>query len=152
MKHFYTSKSLLKFSFLFLLILSVFSLTTSCKNDDDEEGFTDHLVRFEVVGTRGGAAGSTAKIQLKTIVTQVGTSQNTTFVPTTTPDLEYWTTQEVFVNSSQAQLNLDANAICPNADSKLTVNIYVDGEVAATNTVTGSGNQSVSVDFSFLEL
>lgn len=151
MKHFYTSKSLLKFSFLFLLVLSVFSLTTSCKNDDDDEGFTDHLVRFEVVGVRGGAVGSTAKVQLKTIVTQVGTSQNTMFDPVK-PDVETWSSQEMFVNSSQAQLNLDANAICPNGDSKLTVNIYVDGEVAATNTVIGSGNKTVSVDFSFLEL
>lgn len=151
MKHFYTSKSLLKFSFLFLFVLSVFSLTTSCKNDDDDEVFTDHLVQFKVASVKGGAPAGTEKVLLKTIVTQVGTAQNTFFVPQT-PGLQSWSSEEFFVNSSQAQLNLDANATLPNGDSELSVTILVDGEVAVTKKVVGSGTQSVSVDFSFLEL
>jgi len=151
MKHFYTSKSLLKFSFLFLFVLSVFSLTTSCKDDDDEMEFTDHLVRFEVKGVKGGAPAGTELVVLKTVVTQVGTVQKTLFDPVQ-PGVLTWSSEESFVNSSQAQLNLDANAILPNGDSQLIVTIYVDGEVAVTKKVTGSGTQSVSVDFSFLEL
>ncbi|KQS91826.1 hypothetical protein [Chryseobacterium sp. Leaf394] len=151
MKHFYTSKSLLKFSFLFLFVLSVFSLTTSCKNDDDDEEFTDHLVQFQVRGVKGGAPAGTEKVVIKTIVTQVGTVQDTKFDPVQ-PGVLNWASEEFFVNSSQAQLNLDANAILPNGDSELIVTIMVDGEVAVTKKVVGSGTQSVSVDFSFLEL
>lgn len=151
MKHFYTSKSLLKFSFLFLFVLSVFSLTTSCKDDDDDEVFTDHLVQFQVKSVKGGAPAGTEKVELKTIVTQIGTVQNTFFVPAT-PGMQNWSSEEFFVNSSQAQLNLDANALLPNGDSELSVTILVDGEVAVTKKVVGSGTQSVSVDFSFLEL
>ncbi|KQT20565.1 hypothetical protein ASG31_17510 [Chryseobacterium sp. Leaf404] len=150
MKHFYTSKSLLKFSFLFLFVLSVFSLSTSCKEDDEEE-FTDHLVQFQVKGLKGGAPAGTEKVVIKTIVTQVGTSQDTKFDPVQ-PGVLSWQSEEFFVNSSQAQLNLDANAILPNSDSELSVTILVDGEVAVTKKVVGSGNKNVSVDFSFLEL
>ncbi|WP_407402910.1 hypothetical protein [Chryseobacterium sp.] len=143
MKKFYKSKSLLKLSFLFAILFSVVSVLNSCK-DDEEDEFTDHLVRFEVKATTG--------VELKTIVTQVGTAQNTMYNTAVTPYVAPWSSDEFFVNSSQSQLNLDANAQMPNSDSELTVTIYVDGEVAKTKTVIGSGIKSVSLDFSFLEL
>lgn len=143
MKKFYKSKSLLKLSFLFAILFSVVSVMNSCK-DDEEEEFTDHLVKFEVKATTG--------VELMTIVTQVGTSQNTMYNTAATPYTAPWSSDEFFVNSSQSQLNLDANAQMPNSDSELTITIYVDGEVAKTKTVTGSGIKSVSLDFSFLEL
>lgn len=147
MKQFYKSKSLLRLSFLFIVLFSVFSITTSCK-DDDEDEFTDHLVQFEAKIVNGGTIPPPPMSVFKTIVTQVGTTSNTIYDATGT----VWTSGEFFVNSSQAQLNLAANAELVNSDSKLTVTIWIDGEIAKTATVTGNGTKSVSVVHSFLEL
>ncbi|MBW7676738.1 hypothetical protein [Chryseobacterium chendengshani] len=145
MKQIYKSKSLLKLSFLFAVLFSVVSVMNSCKDDDDEDEFIDHLVQFEVKAVKGTGPGTPA---IKTIVTQVGTSQNTIFDPAGVT----WSSGEFFVNSSQSQLNLDANAVLPNADSQLIVTLYIDGEVAKSDTATGSGTQDASIDHSFLEL
>lgn len=149
MKQFYKSKSLLRLSFLFIVLFSVISVVNSCKDDDDEE-FTDHIVQFEAKIVNGGPSTPppTTFSEFKTIVTQVGTSSNTIFDPAGFT----WTSGEFFVNSSQSQLNLAANAELLHADSKLTVTIWIDGEIAETKTVEGSGTKSVSVAHSFLEL
>ncbi|WP_299183925.1 hypothetical protein [uncultured Chryseobacterium sp.] len=149
MKQFYKSKSLLRLSFLFLVVFSVFSFSTSCKDDDDDE-YTDHLVQFEAIIFNGGPATPppTDFSAFKTIVTQVGTVSQTIY---DAPGF-VWATDEFFVNSSQSQLNLAANAELLHADSKLTVVIWIDGEVAKTATVEGNGTKSVSVAHSFLEL
>lgn len=143
MKQFYKAKSLLKLSFLFVALFSVMSLMNSCK-DDDEKEFTDHIVQFEVVGTE--------YVVIKAIVTQVGTSQNQIFGTDAQPIPREWKSEEFFVNSSQSQINLDANAVLPNPDSELTVNLWVDGELVKTKKVVGSGTKSASIDYSFLEL
>jgi hypothetical protein len=144
MKQIYKSKKLHRLSFLVVALFSVVSFMNSCK-DDEEDEFQDHLVQFEVKATKGTGSGDPV---LKTIVTQVGVSQNTTFDP---PGIS-WKSDEFFVNSSQSQLNLDANAVLPNADSQLIVTLYVDGVVAKSDTATGSGIQDASIDYSFLEL
>lgn len=144
MKQFYKSSNLRRLSWVFILFLSVLTLTTSCKEEREEE-FRDYLVKFEAKMIKGtGSVDS----NFKTVVTQVGTVQNTIFNPTGYT----WASDEFFVNSSQSQLNLDANAMLGNADAKLIVTIYVDGEVAKTAEVKGSGLKSASVDFSFLDL
>ena len=122
MKQIYKSKSLHRLSFLVVALFSVLSVTNSCKEDDEEE-FPDHLVKFEAKLVKGTG---TALPAFKTIVTQVGVSQNTTFDSPGT----IWASDEFFVNSSQSQLNLDANAVLPNPDSQLIVTLYIDGEVA----------------------
>ncbi|MBB4805868.1 hypothetical protein HNP38_001140 [Chryseobacterium defluvii] len=149
MKQFYKSKSLLRLSFLFIVLFSAFSLVSSCKDDDDEE-YTDHIVQFEAKIVNGGPSTPppTTFSKFKTVVTQVGTVSQTYFDPAGFT----WSSGEFFVNSSQAQLNLAANAELLHADSKLTINIWVDGEIAKTVTVTGSGTKSVSLAHSFLEL
>ncbi|GAA5098068.1 hypothetical protein GCM10023210_33830 [Chryseobacterium ginsengisoli] len=146
MKQFYKSKSLLRLSFLFAVLFSVISVLNSCKKDDDDE-FTDHIIQFEAKINNGTGTGTGA---FKAVVTQIGTAQATTFNPTTFT----WTSGEQFVSSSQSQLNFAANAVLPNTDSKLTVNIWVDGEIAKTMTVVGNGANVVSaaVAYSFLEL
>lgn len=145
MNKFYKSKSLLRLSFLLVALFSVISVANSCKDDDDDDEFTDHLVRFEakIVKGTGTDTGS-----FKTIITQVGTSQNTMFDSPGT----LWTSDEFFVNSSQSQLNLDANAVLLNPDSELIVTLYVDGEVAESDTTVGVGTKHASIDHSFLEL
>lgn len=149
MKQFYKSKSLLKLSLLFIVLFSVISVVNSCKKDDDVNEFTDHIVQFESKIVYGGTTPPTAPIKIfKTIVTQVGTNQSTIF---DTQGLT-WTGGEAFINSSQSQLNLAANADLPNTDSKLTVTIWIDGEVAKTATVVGKGVKNVAVAYSFLEL
>lgn len=140
MKQFYKSKSLLRLSFLFVLLFSVITVVNSCKKDDDDEEFTDHVVQFEVKTTTGGV--------IKAIVTQVGTSKTDIFDPTGTT----WTSGEFFVNSSQAQLNLDAKADLPDADSELVVNLWIDGEIVRTQKKKGAGPLVASIDYSFLEL
>ncbi|WEK69822.1 MAG: hypothetical protein P0Y62_18700 [Candidatus Chryseobacterium colombiense] len=148
MKQFYKSKNLLKLSFLFAVLFSVTVVVNSCKKDDDD-GYVDHVVQFETKITPGGTTPPTAPIHIfKTIVTQVGTNQQTLY------DTEglTWSSGEFFVNSSQSQLNFAANANLPNPDSKLTVTIWIDGEVAETATVTGNGVKSAAVAHSFLEL
>lgn len=148
MKQFYKSKNLLRLSYLFAVLFSVIVVVNSCKKDDDDE-YVDHVVQFEAKIVPGGTTPPTPPIKIfKTIVTQVGTNQQTQF------DTEglVWTSGEFFVNSSQSQLNLAANADLPNADSKLTVTIWIDGEIAETATVTGNGIKSASVAHSFLEL
>ncbi len=142
MKQFYNSKSLLRLSFLFVLLFSVITVVSSCKKDDDDD-FQDHVVQFEVKTTAGGV--------IKSVVTQVGTTQNTIFNTPQTPLTSPWTSGEFFVNSSQAQLNLDANAILPEDDSELTINLWIDGEVARTVTKKGKGELVASIDYSFLE-
>ncbi|SIQ96891.1 hypothetical protein SAMN05880574_1415 [Chryseobacterium sp. RU37D] len=144
MKQFYKAKNLLKLSFLFVVLFSIISVANSCKNDDKDE-YKDHIIRFEAKIVNGTGSGTGT---FKTVVTQIGTAQTTTFNPTGTS----WASEEKFVSSSQSQLNLAANAVLPNADSKLIVNIWVDGEVAKTDTATGSGEKSVAVAHSFLEL
>ena len=142
MKQFYKGKSLFKLSFLLVALFSVISVMNSCKNDDDE-GFTDHIVKFEVEGTTG--------VVVKAIVTQVGTSHNTIFGTDAAPIALPWRSQEFFVNSSQSQINLDANAVLPNANSELKINLWVDGEIVKTSKAIGSGTKSVSIDYSFLQ-
>ncbi|WP_228377610.1 MULTISPECIES: hypothetical protein [Chryseobacterium] len=115
----------------------------SCKKDDDEE-FQDHLVQFEVKTSAGGV--------IKTIVTQVGTSQNTMYNTLQTPLNSPWTSGEFFVNSSQAQLNLDANAELPDTDSELIINLWIDGSIVKTDKKVGKGTLVASIDYSFLEL
>ena len=144
MKQIYKSKKIHRLSFLVVALFSVVSVMNSCKEDDEDE-FQDYLVQFEVKAVKGTGSGDPV---LKTIVTQVGVSQNTTFNP---PGIT-WKSDEFFVNSSQSQLNLDANALLPNADSKLIVTLYVDGVVAKSDTAMGSGTKDASIDYSFLEL
>ncbi|MXS70812.1 hypothetical protein [Chryseobacterium binzhouense] len=148
MKKFYKSKNLLRLSFLAVLLLSVVTVFNSCK-DDDEDQFQDHLVQFEAKIVPGGTTPPTPPIELfKTVVTQVGTKQETIFAPKGLT----WTSGDFFVNSSQSQLNFSANATLLHPDATLTVTIYVDGEVAKTATVTGTGEKSAAVAHSFLEL
>jgi len=144
MKQIYKSKSLHRLSLMVVALFSVVSVMNSCK-DDDEEEFQDHLVQFEAKLVKGTG---TAVPVFKTIVTQVGVSQNTNF---DTPGL-VWASDEFFVNSSQSQLNLDANALLTNADSQLIVTLYIDGQVAKSDTATGVGTKDASIDYSFLEL
>lgn len=143
MKQFYKAKSLFKLSFLLVALFSVISIMNSCKKDDDNE-FTDHVVQFEVTGT--------TNVVVKAIVTQVGTNQNTTFGTDALPIPLPWRSPEFFVNSSQSQINLDANAVLPNANSEFVINLWIDGEIVKTQKATGSGTKSVSIDYSFLNL
>lgn len=150
MKQFYKSKSLLKLSFLFLLLLSIVSVANSCK-DDDEDEFQDHLVQFEAKIVNGGPnppPTTPVNSVFKTIFTQVGTQTDNIFNPAGFT----WSSGEFFVNSSEAQLNFAANAELMHSDSKLIVNIWVDGEVAKTDTIVGNGPKSLSLSHSFLEL
>lgn len=143
MKQFYNSKSLLRLSFLFVLLFSAITVVNSCKKDDDDEEFQDHMVQFEVKTSAGG--------EIISVVTQVGTAQNTIYNTPLTPLTSPWTSGEFFVNSSQAQLNLDANADMPDPDSELTINLWIDGEIARTVTKKGKGVLVASIDYSFLE-
>ncbi len=149
MKQFYKSKSLLRLSFLFAVLFSVIFVVNSCKKDDDN-GYTDHIIKFEAkINTNGPPPTSTPVLGVfKTVVTQIGTGQSTTFNPTGTT----WSSGDMYVSSSQAQLNLAANATLPYSDSELIVTIYVDGEVAKTQKVVGTGDKSAAVFYSFLEL
>lgn len=147
MKQFYKSKNLLRLSFLATILFSTATVFNSCK-DDDEDEFQDHLVQFEAKIVNGGTATTPPISTFKTIITQVGTKQEQLF---DSPGL-LWTSGEFFVNSSQSQLNFAANANLLNADSKLIVSIYIDGEVAETDTIEGSGTKHVAVAHSFLEL
>ncbi|MGI9652069.1 hypothetical protein [Chryseobacterium sp. RLHN22] len=147
MKQFYKSKNLLRLSFLAVILLSVASVFNSCK-DDEEDEFQDHLVQFEAKIINGGTAPTPPVSTFKTIVSQVGIKQETLY---DSPGL-IWTSGEFFVNSSQSQLNLAANANLLNSDSKLIVSIYIDGEIAETDTIEGSGTKEVAVAHSFLEL
>ncbi|MCD0455022.1 hypothetical protein LPB85_06125 [Chryseobacterium sp. LC2016-27] len=147
MKQFYKSKNLLRLSFLATILFSTATVFNSCK-DDDEDEFQDHLVQFEAKIVNGGTAPTPPVSTFKTIITQVGTKQEQLF---DSPGL-LWTSGEFFVNSSQSQLNFAANANLLNADSKLIVSIYIDGEVAETDTIEGSGTKHVAVAHSFLEL
>ena len=147
MKQFYKSKNLLRLSFLATILFSTATVFNSCK-DDDEDEFQDHLVQFEAKIVNGGTAPTPPLSTFKTIITQVGTKQEQLFAA---PGL-LWTSGEFFVNSSQSQLNFAANANLLNADSKLIVSIYIDGEVAEIDTIEGSGTKQVAVAHSFLEL
>ena len=149
MKQFYKSKNLLRLSFLAVLLLSIASVFNSCKDDDDDKDFQDHLVQFEAIIIPGGTTAPTPPINIfKSIVTQIGTAQNQIFDH---PGLT-WSSGEFFVNSSQSQLNFDANAELPNIDSELIITLYIDGEIAKTTKAVGAGTKSVSIDYSFLEL
>ncbi|MCS4304826.1 MULTISPECIES: hypothetical protein [Chryseobacterium] len=143
MKQFYNLKSLLRLSSLFVLLFSVITVVNSCKKDEDEE-FKDHVVQFVAKTSTGGELIST--------VTQIGTAQNTTYSTDLKPLKESWSSGEVWVNSSQAQINFAANAMLPQANSEMTITLYIDGEIARTAKVTGQGDNKVAkVAFSFLE-
>ncbi|WP_160138407.1 hypothetical protein [Chryseobacterium sp. c4a] len=144
MKQFYNLKSLFRLSSLFVLLFSVITVVNSCKKDEDEE-FKDHVVQFIAKTSTGG--------QLISVVTQVGTAQNIIYDKPTAPLKESWTSGEMWVNSSQAQINFAANAVLPQDNSDLTITLLIDGEVARTMKVTGKGDNKVAkVAYSFLEL
>lgn len=143
MKQFYNLKSLLRLSSLFVLLFSVITVVNSCKKDEDEV-FKDHVVQFVAKTSTGGALIST--------VTQIGTAQNTTYSTDLKPLKESWSSGEVWVNSSQAQINFAANAVLPQDNSDMVITLYIDGEVARTAKVTGKGDNKVAkVAYSFLE-
>ncbi|BAP30405.1 uncharacterized protein CHSO_1368 [Chryseobacterium sp. StRB126] len=143
MKQFYNLKSLLRLSSLFVLLFSVITVVNSCKKDDDDE-FKDHVVQFSAKATTGS--------QLISVVTQVGTAQNTIFSTPTAELKEGWNSGDMWVNSSQAQLNFAANAMLPQENSELTITLTIDGEVVRTAKVTGKGdNKVVKFAYSFLE-
>ncbi|MGE8556723.1 MAG: hypothetical protein ACN6OB_22605 [Chryseobacterium jejuense] len=143
MKQFYNLKSLLRLSSLFVLLFSVITVVNSCKKDDDDE-FQDHVVLFSAKATTGS--------QLISVVTQVGTAQNTVFSTPTAELKEGWNSGDMWVNSSQAQLNFAANAMLPQENSELIITLMIDGEVVRTAKVTGKGdNKVVKLAYSFLE-
>ncbi|MDC8107053.1 hypothetical protein MTQ00_21430 [Chryseobacterium sp. B21-037] len=93
MKQFYKSKSLLRLSFLFIVLFSVISILNSCKKDDDDEDFKDHIVQFEVKGSTG--------VISKTIVTQVGTTVNNMYNTTLTPITLPWSSGEFLLTPAR---------------------------------------------------
>lgn len=144
MKQFYNLKSLLRLSSLFVLLFSVVTVANSCKKDDKDDEFKDHVVQFVAKTSTGGALIST--------VTQIGTAQTMTYSTDLKPLNENWSSGEVWVNSSQAQINFAANAVLPQANSEMVITLYIDGEVARTAKVTGAGDNKVAkLAYSFLE-
>ncbi|KMQ69463.1 hypothetical protein ACM39_04070 [Chryseobacterium sp. FH2] len=151
MKQFYNLKSLLRLSFLFVVLLSITSAVQSCKKDDDDDD-AQHLVQFESkIITNGPTPAPTPPVigSFNAIATQVGTAAETNYTAMGIA----WKSDEFFVNESQAQLRVAASANLPYTDSKLIVTMWIDGEIAESDTVVGKGTNIVaSVTHSFLEL
>lgn len=104
-----------------IAILSVFS---SCK-EREEDPNESLSVAFTVQATPG--------VEIKSVVTQVGTVQSTKFnVPGTT-----WSSEPQIVNTSQGAVHLASTAEGTGADSRLIVRIFVNGEQKAVDTANG---------------
>ena len=142
MNNFYTSKKLLRITFLLALLFSVTSIFNSCK--DDEEEYKDYLAQFEVKVTTG--------MTIDMVSTQVGAGTASTYFPPATTTWTIWKSDEFFVNSSQSALFLNAKAVGINADSELTVTIYIDGVPKRTKTYEGAGEHLAQINYHFLDL
>ncbi len=153
MKNLYTSKKFQRMAFLFGVVLSAGIVVSSCKNDDEEDLYKDHVVQFEVKASKG--------VYIKSINTQIGTTQNLPIYdpfpipvppPTTPPQEVVWQSDQMIVNSSQSSVNLSSNAVPLDATSTLITNIYVDGVLKKTDT-SKTGNPRVSqLHYSFVGL
>jgi hypothetical protein len=96
MKQFYNSKSLLRLSFYSFYYFLQLPLLILVKK------MTKKNFRIMLFSLRKATTGS----ELISVVTQVGTVQNTIYSTPTAPLKEGWTSGEMWVNSSQAQINL----------------------------------------------
>ncbi len=153
MKNLYSSKKFQRMAFLFAMILSTGVVVSSCKNDEEENPYIDHVVQFEVKASKG--------VYIKSINTQIGTQQSLPIFdpfpipvpPPTTPSPEVvWKSPELFVNESESSVNLSSNAVPMDATSTLITNIYIDGQLAKTDTAK-TGNPRVSqIHYSFVGL
>ena len=87
---------------------------------------------MEVKTTAGG--------NIISVVTQVGTAQNTIYNTPQSPVTSPWTSGEFFCEFQlRHSFNLDANASMPDDNSELTINLYIDGEIARTVKKKGKG-------------
>jgi hypothetical protein len=137
MKKLYFLPNLLKFSFIALLLTSTLFVFSSCK-DEAVDPFEDVTIQFKVIAT--------PSVVMKAIVTQVGVDQNQNLnVMSNT-----YTSVPQIVNTSIGALHLASTATGTAADSKLTIQILVNGQVRAEKIVEGSTELVANTSYTFI--
>ncbi|QFG52781.1 hypothetical protein [Chryseobacterium sp.] len=124
MKRTLLSRKKISFTLPLIASVTILSLFSSCKEREEDPNET-LSVAFTVQAT--------PLVDINAVVTQVGTVQSTKFnVPGTT-----WSSEPQIVNSSVGAVHLAATGEGVDADSRLIVRIFVNGEQKAVDTAKG---------------
>ena len=137
MKNLYFLSNKLKFKFVALALFSTVAIL-SCK-DEEVNPYEDVTIQFKVESTTG--------VVLKSVVTQVGVNQSQEFI---LPSENYSTVPQI-INTNVGALHLASTAKGFDIDSELIVKILVNGQIKATDTVSGSGNLTAKTQLSFIK-
>lgn len=135
--YFLTNK--LKYKFVALALISSFALVSSCK-DEENSPFEDVTVQFVAIAS--------PDVTMKAVVTQVGVEQSQNF---DVADKFVFMSVPRIVNSSVGALHLASTANSTDIDGELIVKILVNGQVKATDTISGNGSLIATTQFNFLD-
>lgn len=139
MKNLYFLSNKLKLNLLAIALCSSFAVLSSCK-DDEESPFEDVTVQF--------AVAYTPDVTLKAVITQVGVEQSQNF--DVAANTIFISTPRI-VNTSAGALHIASTATGTDIDSEMIVNILVNGQIKATDTVRGVGNLVAKTQYNFIE-
>lgn len=114
----------LKYTFVVLLMALFLGITSSCSNDDDDNG-TSHKVVFKATASAGSD------------MDMVTYGYDTTLTTATSLSGTTWTSPEITVPAGAIGVNVGMNAMGADASSTLKVQIFVDGELKKEATATG---------------
>ncbi len=138
MKRINTSAKKVRIGLLLMLTAAV-GVWSSCK-DRDEDPNESVSVLFNVTGSPG--------VQLKAVVTQIGTVQGTVY--NFTPPGNTWSSQPQIIDTSVGAVHLSMTGQGASAASRAVLSIWINGEKKTSDTVKGINLMGKSV-VSFLK-
>ncbi|ODS89752.1 MAG: hypothetical protein ABS44_03730 [Chryseobacterium sp. SCN 40-13] len=121
------------------MLTAAVGVWSSCK-DRDEDPNESVSVLFNVTGSPG--------VQLKAVVTQIGTVQGTVY--NFTPPGNTWSSQPQIIDTSVGAVHLSMTGQGASADSRAVLSIWINGEKKTSDTVKGINLMGKSV-VSFLK-
>lgn len=125
MKKIYFSSKKIRTALFVAMGVAFFGAGLSSCKEEEEDPYQDVTVQFKVEANTG--------VEIKSVVTQVGTKQSTEFVVPGTS----WQSGAQLVNTKVGAVHLASTAEGLGPQSFLIVKILVNGEVKAADTTSG---------------
>ena len=111
-------------SVIIALTISFLGVFSACKSREEDPN-SSATVQFKVTATNN--------VDIKAIVTQVGTEQTSNYNVNGTS----WSSDAQIINTSLGAVHLSSTALGEDSDSKLITSIYVNGTLKASDTAQG---------------